>query len=375
MTALADLTTFRIGGSPGALVDVSGPEELAAAVLEADSAGRRVLVLGGGSNLLVGDEPFDGVVIRETSGKIETVHSSGCGGNSVQVAAGTNWDDFVEYCIDAEWMGVEALSGIPGTVGAAPIQNIGAYGQEVAETLAAVRALDRKTGRIAHLPLFDLHLGYRDSLLKRSLRDKEVGGGKVWGPTGRWVVLEVEFQLRNASLSSPIRYSELARKLDVELGSRVPSPEVREAVLELRRSKGMVLDPKDHDTWSAGSFFTNPIIREGSPAAESLPEEAPRFPVEKRSMVNSIRGNAPVIDGLVKTSAAWLIARAGFEKGFRVSPDAPASLSTKHVLALTNRGGAQARDIIELARVVRDGVEDKFGIRLVPEPVLVDCSL
>ncbi len=375
MKTLAEMTTLRIGGAPQRVVDVVGPEELAEAVKTADRAGEEILVVGGGSNLLVGDQDFPGVVIRDRSDAVSLEDFSGCGGNSVRVAAGVTWDDFVSFCIDEEWMGVEALSGIPGTVGAAPIQNIGAYGQEVAETLASVSALDRLTGRIEHLPLFDLHMGYRNSMLKRSLLDEKVGGGKKWGPTGRWVVLEVEFQFRNASLSSPIRYAELAKKLDVNLGDRVPSKELRQAVLELRRSKGMLLDSSDHDTWSAGSFFTNPIMKEDGDAAKKLPSDAPRFPVEKRSLVSSIAGKAPTAPGIFKTSAAWLISKAGFEKGYRVRPDSEAALSTKHVLALTNRGGATSAEMTELARTVRDGVEEMFGIQLVPEPVLVGCEL
>ncbi|WP_350257962.1 UDP-N-acetylmuramate dehydrogenase [Scrofimicrobium sp. R131] len=368
MTNLAELTTFRIGGPAGSLVDVNGPQELAEAVRTADREGQPVLVLGGGSNLLVADEGFPGVVIRDLSQDIAVVDSSGCGGNSVRVSAGTNWDDFSAYCVQQDWMGVEALAGIPGTVGAAPVQNIGAYGQEVAETLASVRVLDRLTGRIEQLALFDLHLGYRDSVLKRSLVSERAGGGRLWGPTGRWVVLEAEFQLRNASLSSPVRYRELADHLGINLGERAPSARVREAVLDLRRSKGMVLDPSDHDTWSAGSFFTNPIVDE----AVELPADAPRFPVEQRSLVNSIAGKAPVVPGLVKLSAAWLIAHAGFSKGYPAG--APASLSTKHVLALTNRGGAKATDVMALATEIQRRVADKFGVQLVPEPVLVSMK-
>lgn len=375
MTTLAQLTTLRVGGPAARIQDVLGPQELAQAVKEADAEELPVLVLGGGSNLVAADGTFPGVVIRDRSDAMSLVESSGCGGNSVRVAAGVNWDEFVAFCVENDWMGVEALSGIPGSVGAAPIQNIGAYGQEVAETLASVSALDRLTGRVVHLPLFDLHLGYRNSIIKRSLYQERAGGGRTWGPTGRWVVLEVEFQFRNASLSSPIRYAELARKLDVELGQRVPSAEVRQAVLELRRGKGMVLDPSDHDTWSAGSFFTNPILEEGGQVDRLLPEGAPRFPVENRSLVNSIRGEAPSVPGRVKTSAAWLISQAGFPKGYRVSPESNASLSTKHVLAITNRGGATTAEIMELARTVQAGVKEKFGVTLVPEPVLEGLSL
>ena len=379
---LADLTTLRVGGPVGHLERTSGPLELADAVRTADREQVPVLVLGGGSNVLAADAGFPGVVALDHSSRIETVDSSDCGGTTVRVSAGTTWDDLVQESISNEWTGIEALSGIPGTVGAAPIQNIGAYGQEVAERVSAVRALDRQTGQVVFLPRADLHLGYRDSIMKRSLSDPAAGGGAIWGPTGRWVVLEVEFQFPAASLSSPVRYRELARTLGVEIGGRAPASDVRAAVLDLRRGKGMLLDAAggqsaevrpDHDTWSAGSFFTNPILTEQQ--AEALPENAPRFPVEDRSLAAAISGRAPTVPGRIKTSAAWLINNAGFEKGFRVRPDAPASLSTKHVLALTNRGEAKAADILELAATVRAGVTEHFGVTLVPEPVFVGCEL
>ena len=264
-------------------------------------------------------------------------------------------------------MGVEALSGIPGTTGATPVQNVGAYGQEVAETISSVRVWDRFERRPRLFALGELQLTYRDSLLKRSLRDPAVGGGRVWGPTGRWVVLEVAFQFRLASLSAPIRYAELARTLGVQPGDRVPSREVRAAVLELRRGKGMVLDAADHDTWSAGSFFTNPVVT--AEQAATLPPDAPRFPVADHSAIHQIGGEPVAVEGLVKTSAAWLIAHAGFGKGHGLP--GPAALSTKHVLALTNRGGATAADLRALADEVRGGVLAAFGIDLVPEPVIL----
>lgn len=375
MVTFAELTTLRVGGPAGHLERVSGAAELAEAVRTVDRAEEPLLVLGGGSNLVVADEGFAGTTLQDTANLIEVVDSSSCGGTSVKVSAGTNWDEFVSHAIANEWMGVEALSGIPGTVGAAPIQNIGAYGQEVAETIAAVQALDRLTDRVVRLPLIELHFGYRDSIIKRSLRNPEVGGGRTWGPTGRWVVLEVEFQFRHASLSAPVRYRELADKLGIEIGKRAPASEVREAVLELRTGKGMVLSETDHDTWSAGSFFTNPVLREESREAQNLPADAPRFPIEQHYLRSAISVLGPEVPGQVKTSAAWLIDHAGFSKGYRLSPDAPASLSTKHVLALTNRGEATTSDILELGRTVRDGVNEQYGITLVPEPVLVNCAL
>ncbi len=311
--------------------------------------------------------------MRDLRQEITELDSSGCGGTTLSATAGTNWDDFVQFAVEREVMGVEALSGIPGTVGAAPVQNIGAYGQEIAETLAAVRVWDRLEKRPRRLPLSELQLGYRTSVLKRSLTDLKAGGGRLWGPTGRWVVLNVEFQFRNASLSAPVRYRELAEELDIPLGTRAPSAQVREAVLKLRRSKGMVLVPSDHDTWSAGSFFTNPVV--STATAAQLPEAAPRFPVEQRSLVASIASEAPVLPDRVKTSAAWLIANAGFSRGYHLEGHPQAALSTKHVLALTNRGGATTAEILALADHIRAGVEDAFGIRLVPEPGLVNGDL
>ncbi len=230
------------------------------------------------------------------------------------------------------------------------MQNVGAYGAEVSEIVALIRTWDRETQAVKSLPLIKAQFGYRDSMLKRTMTDGP------WGPTPRYVVLDVTFHTRMASLSAPVRYQQLATALGVEIGARVPITEVRAAVLELRASKGMVLDPNDHDTWSAGSFFTNPII-----ASDVLPDGAPAYPAAG--------------DGLVKTSAAWLIEHAGFPKGFAVTPDAPASLSSKHTLALTNRGGASASDVLDLARAIRAGVQEKFGITLVPEPMLVGAEL
>jgi len=369
---LAALTTLRVGGPVRELVDAASESEIVEAVRTADEAGTPVLVLGGGSNLLVSDEGFDGVVVRDTRRGIEGVADSSCAGANVVVPAGQPWDEVVATAVAEGWMGVEALSGIPGSTGATPVQNVGAYGQEVAETLSSVRVYDRLERRTRMLAVGELGLGYRTSVLKRSLSDADASGGRTWGPTGRYVVLEVTFQLRLATLSAPVRYAELARRLDVAVGGRVPAAEVREAVLELRRGKGMVLDDADHDTWSAGSFFTNPVLTTAE-ADAMLPEDAPRFPVTDHTRIAQIGAAAPVVEGLVKSSAAWLISRAGFDKGF--GAPGPATLSTKHSLALTNRGSATAADLLALARTVRDGVRDAFGVTLVPEPVLVGVSL
>jgi len=260
-----------------------------------------------------------------------------CAGAFVNVAAGEPWDAFVAETISRRQVGIEALSGIPGLVGATPIQNVGAYGQEVSQTIARVRVYDRQERRIVTRSTVDCHFGYRTSVFK--------------GIPDRFVVLTVSFQFRLGTMSEPVRYSELARALGVEPGDRAPMGAVRHAVLELRRGKGMVLNADDHDTWSAGSFFTNPLV--SAAVAADLPSDAPRYPQP---------------DGSVKTSAAWLIEHAGFSRGYG---SGLARISTKHTLALTNRGGATTAAVLELARQVRDGVEQAYGVRLVPEPVLV----
>lgn len=337
---LADLTTLRLGGPARRVVQVETETDLVEAVRSGDEAGEPLLVVGGGSNLVVADEGFDGtVVLVRTSGVAVT--GDACAGASVEVQAGTDWEALVDRAQHEGWVGIEALSGIPGSTGATPIQNVGAYGQEVSQTIASVRTWDRRTARQRTFAAADCGFAYRTSRFKSE--------------PGRYVVLAVTFQLPFGELSTPITYAELARTVGVGVGERAPLADVRSAVLSLRRSKGMVLDPADHDTWSAGSFFTNPVL---SPEqADRLPPEAPRFPQP---------------DGRVKTSAAWLIGRSGFAKGHG---DGPAQLSTKHTLALTNRGGAGTADLLELAREVRDGVRDRFGITLEPEPVTVGCSL
>jgi len=347
---LADLTTLRVGGPLATVVDAESEAEIVDAVTTADDAGEPVLVLGGGSNVLAADSGFPGVVVRDARREVVVESEDACGGAAVWASAGMPWDDVVVRAVAEGWTGIEALSGIPGSTGATPVQNVGAYGQEVGDVLASVRTWDRQERRVRTLARAELGLGYRTSALKRSL-----GRDAGWYPTPRFVVLRVMFQMRLASLSAPIQYAELARTLGVGVGDRVDSAEVRSAVLGLRRSKGMVLDAADHDTWSAGSFFTNPVLPPDTP----LPEGAPRFESG---------------DGRIKTSAAWLIQAAGFAKGFALDGSS-ASLSTKHALALTNRGGATAADLLALARVVRDGVRDSFGIALEPEPVLVGLEL
>ncbi|NIH85905.1 UDP-N-acetylmuramate dehydrogenase [Amycolatopsis granulosa] len=331
-TTLADHTTLRLGGPARAFAVAGTTAELLDAVRSADGP---VLLLGGGSNLVVGDAGFPGTVVKiATRGwRID--------GTEVEVAAGQNWDEFVAATVEAGFGGLECLSGIPGSVGATPIQNVGAYGCEVAELLTSIDCYDRRTGEVRRMTADELGFGYRTSVLKG---------------TDAGIVLSVRFALRGDGLSAPIRYAELARTLGVEPGARVPAARAREAVLTLRRGKGMVLDPADHDTWSAGSFFTNPIVAEIPRALVGV--EMPRYPA----------------DGGVKLSAAWLIERAGFAKG-HPGPGGRVALSTKHTLALTNRGPASTADLLALAREVRDGVRDRFGVTLRPEPLLINCSL
>ncbi len=375
---LADHTTLRLGGPARTWVRATTEEELIAAVSAADAAGEPVLVLGGGSNLVVADEGFDGTVVEvATTGISADVEDPGnagdptCGGAVVTVAAGENWDDLVDRAVDRGWVGLEALSGIPGSVGATPLQNVGAYGQEVAQTLASVRVWDRKRGRIRTFAVADCGFGYRTSRFKIDRYDanwptsnvqvREHGratgasDGSAFG--SRHLVLSVTLQLRQGTLSAPVAYAELARTLGVEPGQRAPLAEVRAAVLGLRGGKGMVLDPADHDTWSAGSFFTNPVV-----PASDVPDGAPTWPAAD--------------DGLVKTSAAWLIEHAGFGKGYGLDRGTGrVALSTKHTLAVTNRGGAATAELLALAREVRDGVAASYGITLVNEPVLLGCSI
>jgi UDP-N-acetylmuramate dehydrogenase len=337
---LAELTTLRVGGPAERVVVAEDESTLVAAVTEADASGVPALVVAGGSNLVVADDGYPGTVVLVRTRGV-AVEADTCGGAWVTVAAGEPWDGVVARAVAEDWSGIEALSGVPGTTGATPIQNVGAYGQEVAASIARVRTLDRVNGQRRTFTVSDCGFGYRTSRFKAE--------------PGRWLVLDVAFQLRRSSTSEPVRYAELARALAIDAGDRAPLSDVRDAVLALRRTKGMVLDPHDHDTWSVGSFFTNPVL---DPAAsDRLPAAAPRFPQP---------------DGRIKSSAAWLIDHAGIERGRAVGG---AAVSGKHVLALTNRGGATAADIVTLAGEVRDRVEAAYGVVLEPEPVLVGCAL
>ncbi len=356
---LADVTTLRLGGPAGRYTVAATEADLLTAVRSADESSQPVLLIAGGSNLVVADEGFAGLVVRvQTSGIQPDVTSAAeshtgshtgsptpgapeCGGVLVKVAAGENWDDFVARSVAEGWVGIEALSGIPGSVGATAIQNVGAYGQEVAQTIASVRTWDRVADAQKTFAAADCDFAYRMSRFKAD--------------PDRYLVLEVTFQLLTGTLGAPIAYSELARALGVSTGERALLGDVRAEVLRLRAGKGMVLDAADHDTWSAGSFFTNPILTLAQ--AEKLPPEAPRF----------AQGDAHV-----KTSAAWLIEQAGFAKGHGTDR---VSLSTKHTLALTNRGDGSTADLLALAREIRDGVHARFGVQLVNEPVTVNCAL
>jgi len=337
---LADLTTLRLGGPARAVIDATTESQLIDAVRVADEAGDPLLLVAGGSNLVVADEGFDGTVVRILTRGIE-VDSDACSGAMVTIAAGELWDGVVARAVTEGWVGIEALSGIPGSAGATPIQNVGAYGQEVSQTIASVRTYDRYDRAIRTFAAADCGFTYRSSRFKAEPQ--------------RYVVLSVTFQLTLGDLGAPIAYAELARALGVEVGERAPAADVREAVLALRRGKGMVLDADDHDTWSAGSFFTNPML--SADVADALPSAAPRF-------------DQP--DGTIKTSAAWLIDHAGFAKGYGTDH---VSLSTKHALALTNRGGATTAELLALAREIREGVQASYGITLVNEPVLIGCEL
>jgi UDP-N-acetylmuramate dehydrogenase len=363
---LSDYTTLRLGGPAGRLATVGSAAEFVAAVRAADRAGEPVLVLGGGSNLVISDEGFAGTVIKVASRGIEVTDGPDTGTVTVRVAAGENWDQLVAWSIAEDLAGIECLAGIPGLSGATPIQNVGAYGQEVAQTITAVRVLDRVTGELTELAAARCGFGYRTSMFKRAA---------AGAATGRFVVLGVSFMLRrpatgHPALSAPVGYAELARRLGVEPGDRVPLAEARAAVLELRAGKGMVLDPADPDTRSAGSFFTNPVLTAGQFA--ELTQRAARR-CGAGTQVPSYPPGPGAEPGAVKVSAAWLIERAGFDKGY--PGPGPARISTKHTLALTSPGGGTTADLLALAREIVAGVVAAFGVDLSNEPVLVGVTL
>jgi UDP-N-acetylmuramate dehydrogenase len=365
---LAEYTTLRLGGPAGRFSVAGSAADLVAEVAAADQDGEPLLVLGGGSNLVVADEGFPGVVVRAAS--VGLAFAAGPDAVEVTAAAGQDWDEMVQRCLAEGLSGIECLSGIPGSAGATPIQNVSAYGQEVAETITAVRAYDRLAGEVVLLAPADLEFGYRTSMFKRQATGgtggagNEASGGRA-AATGRFVVLDVTFALAASPLSAPVRYPELGRLLGVSEGSRVPAVQARSAVLELRRGKGMVLDEGDPDTRSAGSFFTNPVV-----SAAQFGELSARFGASDGVP------HWPAGDGAVKLSAAWLIEHAGFSRGFRLADDPHgARISTKHTLALTNPSGASTAGLVRLARAIRDGVRDAFGVELTVEPTMVGVSL
>lgn len=399
--SFADMTTLRIGAAPAGVVECSSAEAVAQVVSFLDAHTQPLLVVGGGSNLVVGegDEVSQLVVVLLSAGGGEGgVDKNGAEKEGAEVKsaeddvmidretgavrafAGVEWDQLVAVTVEAGLGGLECLSGIPGSVGATPVQNVGAYGAEVAQVLRRVQLFDRASGELEWVEPSALELGYRYSNLKF---------------TSRAVVTAVEFQLTTDGLSVPLRYGELARRLGVDADEaaagdiRRPAADVRQAVLELRAGKGMVLDEADHDTWSAGSFFTNPIVtgeeaRDAVVAAvrekcgDAEAESMPLYPVKGGGAgAGGVAGAgaAGVGEPQFKFSAAWLIERAGFAKGWHVPGNDRASLSTKHTLALTNRGAATSEDVVELARAVRAGVREAFGVVLEPEPIWVGVSI
>ncbi len=347
----ADLTTLRLGGPAPELITATTGDEIAEALRKAD-AGAGALVLGGGSNLVVADAGVDVPVVRVAVPGVQ-VRPSADGAEdsaSVTVGAGVNWDDVVAELTAAGFADLGPLSGIPGSTGATPVQNVGAYGTELSDVLVAVTVYDRVERRIRTMPAAELGLGYRTSVLRG---------------TERAVVLDLTLRVHRGD--TRIRYAELARTLGVPIDGFAPPDQVRQAVLALRRGKGMVLDPSDPDTTSAGSFFTNPIL---DPAAAARTAAA----IEARLGEGATYPAYPAADGGIKLSAAWLIERAGFAKG-HPGPGGRVAISGKHTLALTNRGGGSTADLLTLAREIRDGVDAAFGVRLRPEPMLVGVSL
>jgi len=345
MTNLSEFTTFHVGGPAKKLVRATSEADLIATVKECDSLGEPVLLVGGGSNILVSDDGFAGTaIVVETRGNSYEIDA--CSGGMLQVSAGVDWDEFVEFAIGHGLANLESLSGIPGTVGAAAIGNIGAYGHEVSEVIARVRTFDRQTQQVKTFTADQCRFSYRSSLFKEEVN--------------RYVILDVTFHLRRSENSLPIAYQELADVLGVQLGSRAPVVELRKTVLEIRSKKGMLYSreyPVNHKNnfWSAGSFFINPIL--SIDQIDRLPPDAPRWPQS---------------NGLIKTSAAWLMEQAGMKKGDVFNG---AKISDLHVLALTNAGNATAMDVLSLARIAHGKVMEKFGIALVPEVTLVGLEL
>jgi UDP-N-acetylmuramate dehydrogenase len=342
MSRLSDLTTLRLGGPARRLVEARTEQEVVDAVQQADVEDEPLLVLAGGSNVVIADDGFPGTVVRMLTSGVEREDGT------LTAQAGEPWDPLVERAVNAGLAGIECLSGIPGSVGATPIQNVGAYGQEVSETITAVRVHDRETHTTQELSPDECRFTYRSSVFKRT--------------PNRWVVLAVTYELHPQPQSMPIRYPELARELNVGVGDTAPLQQVRDAVLTLRRRKGMVLDPADPDSVSAGSFFTNPIL-------DPDEFEQLRQRVQRKLGDHAQPPAFPEPDGRIKTSAAWLVERAGYARGY--GDPGTIAVSSKHTLAITNRGAGTATQLLALAREIADGVEREFGVTLVPEPVLI----
>lgn len=341
-TTLSELTTLRLGGPARRIEVATTTDELVRLVAAADAAGEPVLLVGGGSNLVVGDDGWPGVVVRVASQRISCTEpiAEQDAEQLITVDAGVCWDELVSRTVAAGLSGLEMMSGIPGLVGATPVQNVGAYGAEVSDVLTGLRVYDRQSGQVQRWSPQRCEFGFRTSAFKH---------------TDRFVVLEVSLRLVRSAASRPVRYLELARRLGIEPGESAPLEAVRKMVLELRRSKGMVLDDPDHDTWSVGSFFVNPLLDEVPAAAEACPQWQ--------------------TDGKTKLSAAWLIEQAGFPRGWGLDRGrGTVAVSTKHSLALTNRGGATTAELLELAAEIRAGVQSRFGIRLGPEAHLRNCT-
>lgn len=338
MADLRDYTSLRVGGPAKKFVEVGTESEIIAAIEAAGDS--PILIIGGGTNILVADSGFEGTVIRITSHSMKS-EVDACSGATLTIGAGENWDAFVALTLERGFAGLETLSGIPGSIGAAPIQNIGAYGHEVSEFITRVRTYDRQVKALKTFTNSECEFSYRNSHFKAH--------------PGRYVILDVQFNLRMGEVTTAITYAELAKKLGIEVGEKAPVLETRKAVLELRSAKGMLLNPNDRDSWSAGSFFTNPIVTKE--IAAQLPEAAPQW---------------PTADGMIKTSAAWLIEHSGVHKG---DSHGGARVSTKHVLALTNAGNATATDIAELAKSAQKSVFEKFGITLEAEVNLIGITL
>ena len=339
---LAELTTMRVGGTPAEIYVAKTRDDLVEHTLNVWRSGEDWLILGGGSNLVIADDVSDLQVIKVENMGIEPVRNKDESRVVVRVQAGEDWDGFVAHTVKAGLAGIEAMSGIPGTVGAAPVQNIGAYGQELSDCLVRLEFVDYETQEIAVLEAKDLQFGYRDSAIKR-------------GRPG--LITWVEFELQKLDgLSRPLYSTQIAADLGVAMGAQVPLKDVRDSVLKLRARKGMLLDSKDADSVSCGSFFTNPIVSDK--VARTLPSDAPKYESEED-------------DGLtVKLSAAWLIENAGIERGFRIA-GSKAAISSKHTLAITNTGGATAQEVLQLAEYVQMRVSNKYAINLVPEPNLI----